>query len=168
MCELQAHPLWRLTSALCRQAATHCWSLDLTPLETQPPLQHSSPSVSIGIWLTIDWQCMFTFTFTHIPCFWNNFHSKCERGLAVGYANRYYRRSMWCSIPLIHAAQELGSCVIDSDSYDGAIDWTCSTNVAGVSIVCLVDDIRLVDCLCKCTPYMPHHLPLVTTLKKQP
>jgi hypothetical protein len=45
--------------------------------------------------------------------------------------------------------QELGSCNIDSDAFDGAIDWTCSTNVAGVSIVCLVDDIRLEDCLCQ-------------------
>ena len=43
----------------------------------------------------------------------------------------------------------MGSCDIDDDAMDGVIDWTCAANVAGVSIVCLVDDIRLEDCLCK-------------------
>jgi hypothetical protein len=45
--------------------------------------------------------------------------------------------------------QEVGSCTIDDDAFDGAIDWTCTANTPGVSIVCLVDDIQLEPCLCE-------------------
>ena len=52
-------------------------------------------------------------------------------------------------VSLLSTAQEVGSCTIDNDAFDGVIDWTCTTNVAGVSIVCLVDEIQLEPCLCK-------------------
>ena len=57
--------------------------------------------------------------------------------------------SFYILFPLHITAQTVGSCNIGSDNIDDVVNWRCTAYVAGVSIVCLVDNIRLEDCLCK-------------------
>lgn len=72
--------------------------------------------------------------------------------------------SFYILFPLHITAQTVGSCNIGSDNIDDVVNWRCTAYVAGVSIVCLVDNIRLEDCLCKhlslSVPFPPSLLPL--------
>ena len=62
--------------------------------------------------------------------------------------------------PSLHepSAETVGSCDIDSDESGDIVSWRCTAN-AGVSIICLVDGIKLEDCICKFNlppSFLPH------------
>ena len=46
----------------------------------------------------------------------------------------------------------VGSCEIDTDEFDDIVDWSCTANFPGVSLICLVNGVPLEDCLCEWTP----------------
>ena len=62
--------------------------------------------------------------------------------------------------PSLHepSAETVGSCDIDSDESGDVVNWRCTAN-AGVSIICLVDGMKLEDCICKFIlppSFLPH------------
>ena len=43
----------------------------------------------------------------------------------------------------------VGSCEIDTDEFDDVVDWRCTTNFPGVSLICLVNGVPVEDCICE-------------------
>ena len=46
-------------------------------------------------------------------------------------------------------ASMVGSCEIDTDEFDDIVDWSCTPNFPGVSIICLLNGVPLEDCICE-------------------
>ena len=66
----------------------------------------------------------------------------------------------------------VGLCEIDSDEFDDVVDWQCTPNFPGVSIICLMNGVPLEECICKLTAAillcMCHLLPICTLIFKHP